>query len=168
MAPHGRDWEAPLREIDGVSTAYESVLLKMLNPVNSRYQGMQDVVRDVKALQSGAPPPLASADDLDDEAALLLGAIYEEWAPDRSPVLVTAIQQSTASALSRMGFGIARDTLQDRGLVSDTEWENEWGALFSAFELTDLGKVWVKKNRARIEALIGKMREETVDDDIPF
>ena len=167
MTPHGRHWEGRLKEIDGIIPQYEQVLLKMLNPAETRFQTMHDVGRDVKALQTGANPLISSNDDLDDEAALLLGAIYEEWAPERMTITVSSVRQSTQT-LSNFGFSLARETLEERGFVQETSLENEWGGVVQGFDVTEMGRNWVRKNRARVESLIGRMRQESEENDIPF
>ena len=82
--PQGRNWEAALRAVDQMEPQYEQVLLKALDRMEARYQTMGELVADVQALRSDANPRANSAGELDDNAALVLGVLFEAFSLESS------------------------------------------------------------------------------------
>jgi serine/threonine protein kinase len=170
--PRGRSWEAALRAVEGMEPSYENVILKALDAPDKRYQTMDQLVHDVRALRTGINPKANLEGQLNDEVCLLLGIIFAHYSPEKVPISVYRLEQELANKLNRFALAIGLSTLRRRQLVEDIE--NNYDQQYSGLGVTPAGDDWVSANSSRVEKLIQSMTEpvqadETNEyDDIPF
>lgn len=175
--PRGRSWEGALRALDQMNHSYENVLLKTLDQAEKRYQTAEQLVQDIRALRTGSDPEANLSGELDDDAALLLGVIFEQFVPDSDPTSTYRLEQELAGRLNRFAFSMSLRTLRRHEYVESVTVESDrnydtWQGLV----LTDTGEVWVEANRIRVAKLIeqvsaptpGELEIGISDDDIPF
>ena len=171
--PRGRNWEGALRAIGKMTKSYENIVLKTLDQADKRYQSMEQLVQDVRVLRSGGEPGANKDGDLDDDAALVLGAIFTHFLPGSDPTSAYRLEQELSGHLSRFALGVGLSTLRKRGLIveiSVSGWNDEpWVGL----RTTDAGDDWVRDNRARVARLLASVTGDSnmvrpADDDIPF
>lgn len=172
--PRGRNWEAALRSVKGMTKQYEAVVLKALEQLDKRYQNTEEFLRDIRALKTGAGPEASRSTDLEDDAALLLGVVFSQYAPEEEPTSVYRVEQELSGHLNRFALGMALTTLKRRGFVEAQSIVDDWGNSWQALSVSQFGQEWLESERARVEALIHAMHEKkgekdsVVEDDIPF
>lgn len=172
--PRGRNWEAALRHINDMEQSYENVLLKTLEQIDVRYQTMNALIKDVKALKLDGNPDADGDGELDDDTATMIGVIFENYIPESEPISTYRLEQELSGHLTRFAFSISLVKLRRRNLIENKTvqvWNDEpWDGLI----LTDDGQDWVEENRHRVEQLLDnkQVKENKVpdefDDDIPF
>ena len=172
--PRGRNWESALRTVPQMTLSYENVVLKTLEQPEKRYQSTEELVRDVRALHAGSEPEANIDGDLDDESALLLGIIFQQYVPESNPTSVYRIEQELSGHLSRFALGIGLNALRRRKLVESIDVQESFGEPWQGMKVTPTGEKWIRLNRPRVEKLLEVISAptptgfDTLEDDIPF
>ena len=138
QAPKGRGWESALRGIDGLSREYEQVVLKTLEPLQSRYTSMDEVLAEINVLRTGDQRPKVSLAEVDATANLILGIVFEKNF-ETEPVTTFEIERQMGDAYSRFQINIALRKLGKLALLDLTE-DSDWnGNSYTAFKLSTTG-----------------------------
>ncbi len=183
--PRGRNWEAALRAVGGMTQDYENVLLRALDQIDKRHQTMRELVTDVRALQEGRKPDAPDKGMLDDDAILVLTAVFENYALEFEPVSAYSLERHLAGVLSRFALVLGLRSLRSRELVKGVTVEPDFNnnEPWLGYKVTEQGEAWIEKNRDHVESLLSALSSQSdvlegqghesvsqsvEDDDIPF
>ena len=174
--PRGTNWEASLRAVEEMGPSYENVILKTLDEPEKRYQTMEQLLDDIRALKVGTAPEADTNGELDDNACLILGIVFGHCSPERVTTSVYRLEQELSGKLNRFAFALALKKLRKYQLVEDIDTSDfyEDGSGIE-IKVTSAGEDWVEANHPRISKLIETTIEHkqtgekaTAFDDIPF
>lgn len=174
QVPIGRSWETALTKIEGVDERYAAVVFKTLEPLELRFRTMEELEREVHALETGESP--TSLDDLvtNDDAVLVLGVIFEQESLDSGGgIAVYNLERQVAGHISKLRLRLALDVLFARGFV-ERQQTTQWNEDYMEFVVTPPGQAWVKEHKQRVEKLLKTIEApsqepaDESDEDIPF
>lgn len=163
LTPKGVGWEKAIRNIDGVSPDYERVLLTCLKPIDARYPNARELAKDLELLTSGQKIA-ARNDEIDDIAAIILGAISSLTVNDSFGASLYAIEKQIGTMVSRFTLGIYLRKLLRLELVEDQIGHDFNGEEYRVFRLLDKGFLLIEEQQGRIEQLLLKCQPEPIDE----
>ncbi len=171
-ASQGRNWEASLHSVDGMTENYARVVFAMLNPADSRYASMHAVLTDISSLKRNETPVACSELSLD--AQTVLGILFEQTY-DSSGIQLYEIEKQTL--MPKMSVIISIRQL-DRIKLIETDTETDFGQEYSTYKVSGTGVDWVENNRAEVEFALRELEKrieaakpkelDSEDPDAPF
>lgn len=177
--PRGTNWEATLRAQKKVSQDYERVVLRCLAPVEARYQSMEDLRADIRALREGSKPA-AQELLLSDEQAHILMAVAGHCHSDEDSISRYELQQEVGQLMLPWQMMLAYRSLLKKGMIEafeETDYESSFRDTYPAIRITADGVAWIDENQSRLELLSSNASTSSTTsppitsadvDDIPF
>lgn len=172
-APKGIGIENYLRTTVKVAQDYERVILRCLNPIETRYLSTEELLIDLQALKIGQNPSVKS-DDIEEKDALILGKIACQTLNEEDGATYFLIEREIGSKLSRLTIRFSIRKLFRLGLIYETDCREFDGSIFQGFRLTEGGLDWVEKNQKWVDSLLKEISEDKIEkieiqkDEVPF
>ncbi|MCM2371894.1 serine/threonine-protein kinase [Aporhodopirellula aestuarii] len=171
-APQGRNWEASLRAVDGVTENYARVIFTTLNPADSRYASMHELLSDISSLKRDETP--VARTELSIDAQTILGILFEQTY-DSSGMQLYEIEKQTL--MPRMSVIISIRQLDRLDLV-EVDTGMDFGEEYSVYKISSDGVDWVETNRVEVESALRELEKrieaskpkkvDAEDPDVPF